>query len=145
MNEIEIQLASMSELERRNWLDDNASKIEENQTYHRTMTNEEIIVSKEIFAEHAIVLNAKTEEFKEIKSEFTKEAGKIQDQMKAELNKFKTGKEELKGNLYFMDDQNNSLMYVYDQTGQQIECRPLRPNEKQKTIFTLKTGTDNGN
>lgn len=142
MNEIEQQLASMSELERKNWLNDNASKIEENCTYHRTMTNEEIIVSKEIFAEHAIALNAKTEAFKEIKAEFTKEAGKIQDQMKAELNKFRTGKEELHGNLYFMDDQTNSLMYVYDQTGKNIECRPLRPDEKQKSIFSIKTGTN---
>lgn len=146
MNEIEQQLSVMSESERQNWLEDNASKVEPNSTYVRTLTAEEVRTSKEVYSEKAIVLDAKVEAFTEIKKEFTNETNDIKSEMKTELKKFKNGVEEMKGTLYFMDDQHNSLMYVYDQFGNQIECRPLRPHEKQKTIFSInKTGTNDGN
>lgn len=60
----------------------------------------------------------------------------ISDLMEVIKNEF----EEVNSVVYLLDDQDNNLMRYYLEDGQEVYSRPLRPDEKQLNILSIKQG-----
>ena len=53
------------------------------------------------------------------------------------LAKIRARYEDIKGTAYFLSDQKEGKMYVYNALGELIEERRLRPEEKQGSLFNM--------
>lgn len=135
-NMIEM-IEKMAPHERANFLLDNASSTEEGVTYQRQLTPDELTELKELFAERSVIYEQKNDDFNDLKKELKAELDVLKADLKQQIGTIKTGREIMRGNLYYLDDQENGEMYVFDGAGNLIEKRKLRQNEKQKTIFSI--------
>lgn len=56
------------------------------------------------------------------------------------LEEITMGKEKRSGKLYDMKDSDNSMMLTYDETGELVATRRLRPEEKGKSTLFMPAG-----
>lgn len=114
-------------------LRDNCDEFEET-TYVKPLSQEELDVKHEQLADNCIEVNALEETLKGVKAEFK---GKIEP-MKAErstlLRQIKTRQEEATGKLFHFNNHDDGMRYTYDENGELVSSRRLRPDEKQKRI-----------
>ena len=129
---------------RRQMLEDNCDRIEE-VGYMKPFTGEQLLEMKDRLSDLSIEINdieiekkASAELFKAQLKPLTEEPGKLLDNIrnKAEHTKEKCFK--------FVDQEAGYVGY-YSKDGFLVESRPIRQDERQKTIMSLgrKTGTDN--
>ena len=129
---------------RRQMLEDNCDRIEE-VGYMKPFTGEQLLEMKDRLSDLSIEINdieiekkASAELFKAQLKPLTEERGKLLDNIrnKAEHTKEKCFK--------FVDQEAGYVGY-YSKDGFLVESRPIRQDERQKTIMSLgrKTGTDN--
>ena len=132
----------MPESQRWDFLKDNADAVEKIGYMHR-FTPEELAQKKELLSEACIKINDIEAEKKEIMDEF-KERLKPYNAEKQELLKdIKNGSE------YIENAECVKILYheekmagFYNKLGELVYSRPIMPQEMQKTIFTLNTGTN---
>jgi len=137
---IQEQIAGMSDLEKENYLRTNASHVEAESIYYRPLTPEEISTAKEQFTETSMELHSKEEAFKLKKDEHNAEVKFIKKDLLENLQKVKTQKEQMSGELYHFADQDERTMTILDKHGNLILERKLRPEERQvKTFDILRT------
>lgn len=140
---IQDQIKGMSNSERENYLQTNATHIEAESTYFRPLTPDEISAAKEKFTETSLNLHSKEEAFKRVKDAHTAEVKDIKKVLLENLSKVKTQKEEMVGELYHFADQEEKTMTIMDKHGNVILERKLRPEERQvKTFDILRIGTN---
>lgn len=53
------------------------------------------------------------------------------------LTEIKTKQTDVDGTLFHMANHDDGMMEIYDQDGDLVSSRRLRPEEKQGTIFSL--------
>lgn len=120
-------------VEKQRLLRDNCDDYEET-TYVKPLSQEELDVKHEQLADNCIEVNALEETLKGVKAEFK---GKIEP-MKAErstlLRQIKTRQEEATGKLFHFNNHDDGMRYTYDENGELVSSRRLRPEEKQKRI-----------
>lgn len=139
---ISKQMEGLNSREREELLKSYAMKIEVDQDYEKPLSDEQISAAKERYTEESIKRDIKVEKFNEIKSEHNDELKKMNVQLQKNLHIVRTGTEQKKGTLFYIDDQDNKRMYIYNQEGELILDRPLKPEEKQTHMRSLSTGTN---
>lgn len=124
------------EKERLMILQENAAKIEKT-TYQKTLTPDELAARREDLADNCIKLNEKEDDLNEIKSDFKAVMDPLKKTNKILLTEIKTKQSTIDGTLFHMANYDDGMMETYDNEGMLISSRRLRPDEKQKTIFSL--------
>lgn len=119
--------------ERMRVLQNNADKIEET-TYERELTSEELDIKRETFFNNHRELNKLEEDLADIKSGFKTKIDPLKVDNKKLLRQVSTGKEEVNGILFHMANHEDGYMETYDQSGELVASRRLRPDEKRQTI-----------
>ncbi|MEP7198028.1 MAG: hypothetical protein ABI851_16030 [Saprospiraceae bacterium] len=120
-----------SEIKRR--LVDNADRIEEGE-YFAPLSEEELEAERQIYTEKSIESAIINEELDKIKQEFKLKLKPLEIEIAIRLQRLRTKGESRKGNLYYMADQESGFMEIFNEAGDLIEKRRLRPDEKAKTL-----------
>lgn len=123
--------------ERAQILRDSADFTEEEASYTRTLTENELTIEREQLAEASIKRSEIEDEKKEAVKGFKAMLDPLNDQISEHLQKIKTGKEEIKGSLHAFKDHEEGTVYFYDDNGEMVYSRRLRANEVQKTVMSV--------
>lgn len=110
-------------------LQDTAVKVE-NKEYYTPLTQADLDLKREQFTDNSIWLGNEKSKIKEI-VDTHKENIKPQVEENAKLlYEITTKQEKREGILYHLPDYDNSVMTTYDENGEFVESRRLRPEEK---------------
>ncbi len=130
------------EKQRRSMLEDNADKIEEI-GYMKPFTPEEMEVMKDDLSKVVISINDIDEEKKSKMDEIKMRLKPLDEEKKELLSNIKNKSEYVTEQCFKMIDHDKGMVGYYNNLGMLVESRPIRQDEKQKTLFTaLKTGTN---
>lgn len=128
-------LKQMSSHERLSFLQTNADHIEDG-SYFLSFGEEEMAQTKDDLSDAAMALSNKESEFDEIKAKYKAEITPFKKAYKTALQNLRTQGEMVQGKLYLFADQESKTMNYYDQHGDLIKSRRLRPEERQMTIMS---------
>lgn len=130
------KVASYPVQERRDILEGIAYKVETDK-YTKALTPEEQAHKKHLLAEVSIQLSELEAKKKEIMAELKAEFAEPLAEKKELLDVIRHKSERREGLLYYIDDQENGMMYIFDDNAECIESRAMRPDEKQTKIKSL--------
>jgi hypothetical protein len=122
-------------------MQDTAEKIEETE-YLVPLTQEALDLKREQFTDNSIWIGERTATIKEIVAEH-KEAVKPKAEENAKLlQEITTRQEKKSGTLYHLPNYETGFMATYDQNGDLVGTRRLRPEEKkgQSKLFIPSSG-----
>ncbi len=131
-----IFMPDASQAERLQVLQNTANKTETG-TYIKVLTEEELYARREVLAETAIKLRGLEEKKKEMVSKFKEEMDPVKRSYDDLLLQIRTGQEEKSGETFYMANYTENMMEVYDEQGEMITSRRLRPDEKQGNVFAF--------
>lgn len=129
------------ESERIKFLEDNCDAIEET-GYTRRFTTDELNQKKEHLANVSIEINDIEEDKKDAVSTFKAKLKPLEESKKSLLDQVKKKSEFVEEECYKFIDHEDKTVGYYNKLGELVSSRPIMPQEMQKTIFTLKTGTE---
>lgn len=122
--------------ERKMILQQNADNIEQTE-YLKALSPEELDVKRETLTENAIKLSEFEDEKKEAMQEFKLKMDPLAKANKELLTEIKTRQAKVDGTLYHLANHEEGMMETYDENGEMIASRRLRPDEKRQTIFSV--------
>ncbi len=132
----------LPETQRWEFLKDNADSVEKIGYMHR-FSPEELAQKKELLSEACIKINDIEAEKKEAMDEFKERLKPYCEEKSQLLKDIKNGSE------YIDNAECVKILYheekmagFYNKLGELVYSRPIMPQEMQKTIFTLNTGTN---
>lgn len=132
----------LPESQRWEFLKDNADAVEKIGYMHR-FSPEELAQKKELLSEACIKINDIEAEKKEAMDEFKERLKPYSEEKSQLLKDIKNGSE------YIDNAECVKILYheekmagFYNKLGELVYSRPIMPQEMQKTIFTLNTGTN---
>lgn len=131
-------LPEMPVRERLVLLRDNADKVEQT-TYQKPLTVEDLDVKREQLTENCIALSEFEDEKKEAMAVFKEKMDPLSKQNKLLLTQIKTKQETVEGTLFHHADHDKNVMNTYDEQGEFVSSRRLRPEEKQARLFVSKS------
>ena len=111
-----------------------ASK-QEKQTYSRNLTEEEIQYSEKEYLSISRDLARIKEEKRESAENFKNLIKEREVKLEIILDQTSTRKKSVVGVLYSIPDYNEQTMRLYDENGEMIDSRPLKPDEQQTRAF----------
>lgn len=118
-------------------LQDTAAKTEVG-TYIKPLSQDELDLKRESLADNYIKLNDLKEEKAVVDAEFKGKMDPISKSNQILLSEIKSKQTNVSGTLYHLADYDNSMMLTYDEDGEFIGSRRLRPDEKQGGLFALR-------
>lgn len=124
----------LSDTERLTALRNNADKIEET-TYEKELTHEELDSKRETFVDNSIKISNLEEELDEQKARYKSRIDPIKKDNKILQQEVKTKKQKVKGTLFHMANHADGMMETYDESGELVASRRLRPDEKQGRLY----------
>jgi hypothetical protein len=133
MNEIFMPDATPSE--RLQALKNHADKIEENASYERDLTDDELDAKRELFVDNSIAVSKLEDELNAYKKAYKGKIEPIKIVNKGLQFEIKTKRAMEKGTLYHLANQDSSYMETYNENGELIGKRRLRPDEKQTRLY----------
>lgn len=133
---MKIFLPELTESERLLVMEQNANDIEQ-ASYFRALTPDELDAKREQLTNNAIRLSECDDEKKAILQEMKALTDPLIKENKALLLEVKTRHAEVKGKLFHIADYENNYMETYNEAGEMIASRRLRPDEKQPNIFNI--------
>lgn len=116
------------------FLEDNAYEIYEDQDYDCPLTEDEILKKKDDLAKSMIELAQVKGRLDDIKAEFIAKIQPIEQTVDEAVMAIDTGKVIRTGDLFLMADHEASVMHIYNSKGRLIKERALDSNEKQLKI-----------
>lgn len=122
--------------QRKMLLEQNADRIEQNE-YLKPLTPEDLDLRREKLTDNAIQLSDLEEEKKEAMADFKAKIDPLTKENKGLLVEIKTRQAKVSGVLYHMANHEEGMMETYDENGELIQSRRLRPDEKQQSIFSI--------
>jgi len=120
--------------ERTKLLADNCD-YHENTSYMKELTQEDVDVKNETISSNCIKVFELEEELKKIKDEYKERINPLKDETRQLCGHVKTRKEQVNGILFHFADHESSVMNTYDENGEFVSSRRLRPEEKQARLF----------
>ncbi len=117
-------------------LKDNCDKTEETK-YYKDLSPEDLDIKRERMTSGMIQLSDWEEDLNTIKDSFKEKMDPVKRESKELLYQIKTRKELVEGTLYHIADQELSVMETYDENGDFVSSRRLRPEEKQQKLFSI--------
>lgn len=121
-------------------LQEAATKIEQKE-YYTPLTQADLDLKREQFTDNSIYLGNEKSKIKEIVDNHKETIKpKVEENTKL-LYEITTKQEKREGVLYHIPDFETSVMTTYDENGDFVESRRLRPEEKngQSRMFIAKT------
>lgn len=111
----------------------------------RYYTADELQQMQKEFAEDRVILMRKEEELRKHNAEAKAEMKPIYERSGYVLAQIRAGFVETNQPVFLFDDQEEGMMHTFDQNGELIESRKLRPEEKQTNVISMahRTGTNN--
>jgi hypothetical protein len=131
----------ITQKERTMLLQENATTVEQTK-YQKVLSPDELAARREDLADNCIKLNQLEDELKEVKDHFKTKMDPLKTVNKTLLTEIKTKQQTVDGILYHMANHDEGMMETYDGEGYLISTRRLRPDEKQGSIFSLKTASN---
>jgi hypothetical protein len=131
------------EEKRAQMLSDNCDQIEESLGYMKPFTPDEILSMKDNLADLSININEIELEQKEVKDQFKARLKPLVKKKGSILTNIKNKAEFVKEDCYKFIDHEDGMVGFYNSSGDLVQSRRIQPDEMQKTIFSLKTGTNN--
>lgn len=107
----------------------------EKTSYLKDLSGEELDIKRETLSGNCIKVFHLEEELKAIKEDFKSRINPLREQTKELCKQVETRKEEVNGILFHFADHENSIMNTYDEMGEFVSSRRLRPEEKQARLF----------
>lgn len=136
-----IFMPEVSPDDRKRLLQQNADSIQDTE-YLKALSPEELDIKREQLTENAIKFSELEDEKKEVMREFKEKMDPLSRANKELLTEIKTRQSKVNGILYHMANHEEGMMETYDEGGELVASRRLRPDEKRQTIFSLpKTAT----
>jgi hypothetical protein len=132
-----VFMPELSEQERLQIMRNHADNIEET-TYERDLTPDELDAKREEFVDNSIKVSTLEDEFNEVKATHKGKVEPIKMHNKILQQEVKTKKQKVKGTLFHMANQESGYMETYEESGELIGTRRLRPDEKQARLFVAK-------
>ena len=126
-------MPELSKNERLSILQNNADKIEQT-TYLKPLTEEELNERREMLTDNCIKLGDLEEEKAEMVADFKAKIDPLKAVNKDLLWELRVKQAKVDGTLYHMANHDESMMETYDQNGELVATRRLRPDEKQTRI-----------
>lgn len=115
--------------------DNHDSSVE---TYYKQLTQDEIDSRQHDLSHNSIKKFKLDEELKGIKADFKKQTDKLVEKNLELMREIDTGQAEVSGELFFVPDYDERLMITYDEKGEFVSSRRLRPEEQQQRLSFLK-------
>jgi len=128
---------------RRDTLESLAYDVKED-GYTKILKDEEVTAKRAELSDVCISIDTIEVEKKEAVDVFKERLKEPNIDKKELLSAIKHKSEFRNGTLYYVDDQENGFMYVFDENAECIESRPIRPTERQAKIRTLNKEAVNG-
>lgn len=120
--------------EREAFLRENADTIEQDRV-RKPLTQEELADAKDKLTEVSLKLRRKKNKYDEIKDHWRNEVIKpLKETVSQLLDKLENKGELVDGEIFFIRDQKNEMVYGFLEDGTQVRSRPMRHEEKQQTI-----------
>jgi hypothetical protein len=117
-------------------LKDNCDDREET-TYYKDLSQDDLDIKRESLSDNLVKLSEWEDELTYIKKEHKVKSDPLKVQNKILLTEIKTRKQEVTGVLYHIADHEQGIMETYDEQGEFVSSRRLRPNEKQQKLFPV--------
>jgi uncharacterized coiled-coil DUF342 family protein len=112
------------------------------QTYYKDLNDEDLDQKREELTANFIEISQHDDELDEAKAIYKAKAQPLKDANKELLNEVKTRKSMLKGMVYNIANHDDGMMETFNEQGQMIGSRRLKPEEKQQKLFPLKKAAD---
>lgn len=113
----------------------------EKQTYSRNLTEAEVTHLEKQHLALSRDYKRIEDEKKEVNETYKNQLKTIKTEMEEILDATSNRKKSVVGVLYSIPDYAEQLMRLYDENGDQIDTRPLKPEEKQSRAF-IQTATE---
>ena len=126
------------------YLEDNADGIQEEYTYTRRLSEEELQALPDEMGENAVQLMILEERKRDFLEALKLETQPLQGRNKEITMSLRTKTEEVTGTVYEFRDHENGVVEAFGADGEFLASRRMRPNEGQSTIYSMRrrTGTD---
>ncbi|HYE53699.1 MAG TPA: hypothetical protein VD996_02610 [Chitinophagaceae bacterium] len=118
-------------------LKDNCDSKEETE-YYKDLTQADLDIKMEALSRNLIFLSEREDELQAIKDEFKMRMAGPKQENKELLQQIKTRKEKVIGTLYHLANLDEGIMETYDERGEFVSSRRLRPGERQSKLFPLR-------
>lgn len=128
---------SMPITARREIVRDNADNREITK-YQKPLSTEELDSKRETLTENAIQLSILDDDLAEVKKEFKTKMDPLRSHNKVLLEQIKTKQETVEGPIYHFANHHTGFLETYDENGELLSTRKLRPEEKQGKLFVAK-------
>lgn len=139
-----VLFAEYSAKERKSMLSDNADSMEE-VGYMKPFSPDEMETMKDRLSKVVIDINDIEEEKKAANDEFKLRKKPLETEKQTLLENIKNKSEYVVEDCYKFIDQEEGMVGMYNSEGQLIESRPIRPEERQTTLFQqLRPVTEKG-
>lgn len=129
-------MPELSPDERKMILQQNADSIEQTE-YLKPLTQEEMDVKRETLTNNAIKLSELEDAKKEVVQGYKQQMDPLAKANKEILTEIKTRQAKVNGTLYHMANHEEGMMETYDDFGELVFSRRLRPEEKRQNLFSL--------
>lgn len=136
----EMTEAFMPELpvdQRRILLRDNADSIDET-TYMKDLSDDDLDSKREQLVTNLEKISSHDEELDAAKEAHKAATKPLKLENKVLLNEVRNRKTEVRGTLYSIADREKGVMVVYDDQGEFVSSRRLRPDEKNRIPFPIR-------
>lgn len=133
----------LPEKERVEMLEANSDGVEEME-YTEFLTPEELTEHKDLLAQRSIEESRILDEKQEAVEGFKQQLKPIVEEKNRLLTEIKHGSRSLYGRCFKLIDYQDQQVGYYNPRGQLVYSRPSKPEERQRTIMSVKrTGTNN--
>jgi hypothetical protein len=140
MNDLIFQ--ELQPLARIQALEDNANEVIQDFVYQRPMSEEELDNLREEFATLHIEMKVIKAKMAAAVAEFKKELKEKETSANAYLTTIRTGREEISGTVYLIQDFGTGKILYYNEEGLLVSERTMLAREKQRRIQNIQTGTE---
>lgn len=109
--------------------------------YTKQLTDKDLRDKKTELADVSISISQIENRRKESQKDFKAQLVKPKKEHGQLLESIKHQSDRVFGKLFLIDDQEENMMYYFDESGRCVKSRSLLPNEKQTVLKSFKTGT----
>lgn len=123
--------------ERIRLLRDNADSIDPS-TYMKELSDDELDAKREQLVSNLEKISSFDEELDKAKERHKINTKPLKSENSVLLKEIKNRKMEISGTLYSIADREAGIMTVYDENGEFVSSRRLRPDEKSRIPFPMR-------
>lgn len=131
----ELFMPDATPAERLQALKNHADKIEENASYERDLSEDELSAKREMFVDNSINVCMLEDELNAVKKAYKGKIEPVKTTNRGLQYEIKTKRTTEKGTLYYLANQDSGYMETYNEAGEFIGKRRLRPEERQTRLY----------